>query len=53
MIGEFCREMAVLILVFVPLDLYRSQISSWTVKVAILGSVGLLALGMGIERMRE
>jgi len=54
MLGEFCRELAVLILVFVPLELYRApQISSWVIKVAILGSIALLALGIGIERMRD
>jgi len=54
MLGEFCRELAVLILVFVPLELYRaSYVSSWVIKGAILGSIALLTLGIAIEVVRE
>ncbi len=53
MIGDFCRELAVLILVFVPLELYRaSGVAQWVIYVSIIGSIGLLALGITIERSR-
>jgi len=54
MIGEFCRDLAVLILVFVPLELYRnSTVPLWVIQVSIFGSIGLLLSGMTIERLRR
>ena len=54
MIGEICRELAVLILVFVPLELYRSaEISRAVITLAIAGSVVLAAIGIVIEWVRS
>lgn len=53
MIGEICRELAVLVLVFVPLELYKnSGISGYVIATAIAGSIVLAALGILIEWMR-
>lgn len=54
MIGEICRELAVLILVFVPLELYRSaEISRAVIALAIAGSIVLAGIGMVIEWLRS
>jgi len=54
MAGEFCRELAVLVLVFVPLELYRaSGVSRWVIWGAIAGSISLLGIGMAVEVLRE
>lgn len=54
MIGEICRELAVLVLVFVPLELYRnSGISGHVIAVAIAGSIVLAAIGILIEWVRN
>ena len=54
MIGEFLREAAVLVLVFVPLELYRPAHAisvGWFLR--ILGfSVSILAAGVILERIR-
>ena len=53
MLSEFLREAAVLVLVFVPLDmLTRGGFSAWRVIVVILFSAVILAFGIIIERMR-
>jgi hypothetical protein len=44
MIGEICRELAVLVLVFVPLELYKNtEISRAVIATAIVGSILLAA----------
>jgi hypothetical protein len=54
MIGEICRELAVLVLVFVPLELYKNtQISGSVVAIAIGGSILLAAVGILIEWLRS
>lgn len=54
MIGEICRELAVPVLVFVPLELYRnSGISGHVIAVAIAGSIVLAAIGILIEWVRN
>ncbi len=58
MIGEALREIAILTLVFVPLEAYRGvQWKTWVVVVAmaitVALAIGFLALGMVIERKRE
>ena len=54
MLAEFCREVAVLVLVFVPLELYRQPtIQPGIVKLAILGSAILLVIGMLVESVRK
>lgn len=54
MVGEICRELAVLVLVFVPLELYKSaEISSFVLAAAIAGSIVLAAIGMLIEWLRR
>jgi hypothetical protein len=46
MIGEICRELAVLVLVFVPLELYKNtEISRSVIATAIVGSIVLAAVG--------
>jgi hypothetical protein len=57
MIGEFVRELAVLIIVFVPLEAYKgNHWEWWQLLLAMLGTigfaVGILALGIRIERRR-
>jgi len=53
MLSEFLREASVLVLVFVPLDLYtRGMFSAWRTAIVILFSAGILAFGIIIERMR-
>ncbi len=57
MIGEFIREIAVLTLVFVPLEAYRNTGWKWYwVTLAILGTIALSILffgvGVRIERRR-
>jgi hypothetical protein len=54
MIGEICRELAVLVLVFVPLELYKhSEISGSVIATAIGGSFVLAAIGILIEWLRN
>jgi hypothetical protein len=54
MIGEICRELAVLVLVFVPLELYKNtEISGSVVAIAIVGSILLAAVGILIEWLRS
>lgn len=54
MIGEICRELAVLVLVFVPLELYKNtEISGSVVAIAIAGSILLAAVGILIEWLRS
>jgi riboflavin transporter FmnP len=54
MVGEICRELAVLVLVFVPLELYKNTETSHAVVVgAIMGSIVLAALGILIEWLRK
>jgi hypothetical protein len=54
MVGEICRELAVLVLVFVPLELFKdTQISGYVIAAAIIGSIVLAALGILIEWLRE
>jgi hypothetical protein len=56
MLAEFLRELAVLVFVFVPLELYRPDINQhefrlivvWTIMIAVAS----LALGIIIERVR-
>ena len=54
MIGEICRELAVLVLVFVPLELYKNaEISGSIIATAIVGSIVLAAIGILIEWLRS
>jgi hypothetical protein len=54
MIGEICRELSVLVLVFVPLELYRnSETSGSVIAAAIGGSFVLAAIGILIEWLRN
>jgi hypothetical protein len=54
MIGEICRELAVLVLVFVPLELYKNtEISRSVIVTAIVGSILLAAIGILIEWLRS
>jgi hypothetical protein len=58
MLGEFFRELAVLILVFVPLESFRSASTQVRILLEMIGatlvvSVGFLVLGIGIERVRR
>ncbi|MFT4111695.1 hypothetical protein [Silvibacterium sp.] len=57
MIGEFVREIAVLVIVFVPLEAYKDR--AWPVweliaimVTTVLIGIGILALGIAIERRR-
>jgi hypothetical protein len=57
MIGEFLREIAVLLLVFVPLEAYKG--TNWetgqlvlAVSGTILGALAIFAAGVFIERRR-
>ena len=56
MCGEFLRELAVLIFVFVPLELWRPdmnvQVFTWIVVWTITTAIVSLALGILIERVR-
>jgi hypothetical protein len=58
MLGEFFREQAILILVFVPLESFRSANSPVRVLLEMIGatllvSSGFLLLGIVIERGRR
>lgn len=54
MIGEICRELAVLVLVFVPLELYKNtEISRAIIVTTIVGSVMLAAIGIVIKWVRS
>lgn len=62
MVGEFLRELAVLVLVFVPLEVYIPSkdkgilISSldpkWVLVGSLAGSAVLLTVGIWLERRR-
>ena len=53
-IGEICRELAVLVLIFVPLELYQSaEISRLVLAAAIVGSIVLATIGILIEWLRK
>ena len=54
MLGEFCREAAVLVLIFALLDKMISPegLSIWWALCVCAGSAALLALGILIERSR-
>lgn len=57
MIGEFIREIALLTLVFVPLEAYRGVSWKWYwVLVAILSTITVsilfFAVGVAVERRR-
>ena len=53
MVGEICRELPVLVLVFVPLELYKNTgISGGVIVAAIIGSIALAAVGILIEWVR-
>lgn len=53
MFAEFLREAAVLVLVFVPLELYRHGLT-WGWLAGIIGfSFGLLIAGIVLERKRR
>jgi hypothetical protein len=52
MVGEFLREIAVLVLVFVPLELFKGNMSlGWYLGVLAF-SATLLASGICMERIR-
>ena len=56
MIGEFVREVAVLVLVFVPLEAYRGlHWKWWVLSLAVAGTiaVAILILGIGIRIERQ
>jgi hypothetical protein len=62
MIGEFLRELAVLVLVFVPLEAYISckekdsqngLLGGWTLIASIASSTVFLAVGIWFERRRR
>jgi hypothetical protein len=58
MLGEFCREAAVLVFVFSNLDLWLyHQTSDWEVVKHVLQSVAVtflfLATGMAMEKWRK
>jgi hypothetical protein len=57
MVGEFLRELAVLVLVFVPLESYRGlDWKRWQLSLAItitvLLAIGILTIGIALERNR-
>lgn len=53
MLAEFLRELSVLVLVFVPLDLYaRGGFSVKRAAAVILSSAVLLTFGIILERRR-
>jgi hypothetical protein len=52
MIGEIGRELAVLVLVFVPLLYKNSGTSGYVIVTAIAGSIALAAIGILIEEVR-
>lgn len=48
--GDYFREMAVLVVVFIPLDLWKhEEITSVRVVLVIAGSIGLFVVGMICE----
>jgi len=54
MLGEFLREAAVLVLVFVPLELAtKTTISTTSVVGVVLFSAAVLAAGITLERSRN
>jgi hypothetical protein len=58
MLGEFFRELAILILVFVPLESFRSangqvRVLREMIGATLLVSSGFLLLGVAIERGRR
>lgn len=56
MVGEFFREAAVLVLVFVPIVKFLEQKEPLTLGnllIILITGGGLLAIGIAVERMRE
>jgi hypothetical protein len=59
--GEFFRDVAVLVLVFVPIDLWRRQdFQTWHYVELVLSSIGFFVVGLAlqctanfVERTRE
>ena len=48
-LGDFLREISALVLVFIPLDLWKNEIT-WTRSLGVVGaSVVLFVLGVGCE----
>jgi hypothetical protein len=57
MIGEFIREVAVLVLVFVPLEAYKGLHWRWwqttgAVLATVIAAIGVPGVGIQIERQR-
>ncbi len=52
MLGEFLREVAVLVLVFVPLDFFAHNLTAIRFIYAFVVSTILLVVGIAVERMR-
>jgi hypothetical protein len=53
MLGEFLREVAVLVLVFVPLDFFAHNLTGVRFIYTLVASCVILAFGVGIERLRQ
>ena len=53
MLGEFFREAAVLVLVFVPLDAFMTaQLTAWRLVATVVTSGGFLLWGMFLDTGR-
>lgn len=52
MLGEFLREVAVLVLVFVPLGFFVHNLTWMRFIYTLVGSCVFLAFGVAIERIR-
>jgi len=57
MIGEFLRELAVLVLVFVPLESYRgTHLRPWqlsgAIAITVVIALAIFSAGVAIERRR-
>jgi hypothetical protein len=53
MLGEFLREVAVLVLVFVPIDLFSHNLTWMRFIYTLVGSCVILVFGVAIERLRS
>ena len=55
MLGEFLREAAVLLAVFIPLEaaLRREAFMWWWFRATVIAAVPILAMGMIVERRRS
>jgi hypothetical protein len=55
MLGEFCREVAVLVLVFVPLEavINRGHIGLWWIVGTVVTSTVFLGIGILLEWSRS